>query len=190
MAAWRQAARNTLVMIKNMLLLAASAVAVALSSCSRPAESASLAEGAITVDSLLGVAETRVGDTLVVRGFVRHTCKKSGRRCFISDSERQSKMRVEAGGQIGSFDPSLIGQEVAVRGVLREKRTSMADVEKALEAIEAKMEGEAEAGDACETTLNTLAAKKAYMELKGRDYYSDFFMDGLDYEVISPANAQ
>ncbi len=177
-------------MTKKMLLLAVSAAAVSLTSCSRPAESADLAEGSITVDSLLGVAEARVGDTLVIRGFVRHTCKKSGRRCFISDSERQSKVRVEAGGQIGSFDPSLIGQEVAVRGVLCEKRTSMADVEKALETIESKMEAETDGKDACETTLNTLAAKKAYMELKGRDYYSDYFIDGLDYQVVSHPDAK
>lgn len=176
-------------MIKKMLLLAVSAAAVSLTSCSRPAESADLAEGSIPVDSLLGVAEARVGDTLVVRGFVRHTCKKSGRRCFISDSERQSKVRVEA-GLIGSFDPSLIGQEVAVRGVLREKRTSMADVEKALEAVESKMEAETDGKDACETTLNTLAAKKAYMELKGRDYYSDYFIDGLEYQVVSHSDAK
>ncbi len=177
-------------MIKKMILLAVSAAAVSLTSCSRPAESAGLAGESITVDSLLGLAETRVGDTLVVRGFVRHTCKKSGRRCFISDSERQSKVRVEAGGEIGSFSPALIGQEVAVRGVLREKRTSMADVEKALETIESKMEAETDGKDACETTLNTLAAKKAYMELKGRDYYSDYFIDGMECQVVSHSDAK
>ncbi|MBQ3636341.1 MAG: hypothetical protein II951_12110 [Bacteroidales bacterium] len=137
---------------------------------------------AITTDSLLTVAEGLVGDTVYVRGYVRHVCKHSGKKCFISDKERKMQIRVTAGGEIGGFNKELIGSEIAVKGILKENRISKEDLEKAEQEIEAeKAQGDASKVQTCETELSDIAAKKAFMDLKGLGYYPDYYVAGLDF---------
>lgn len=160
--------------------------AAALSSCGGTGSKPSLTDMSISVDSLFSVAEAHVGDTLAIRGVVRHTCKHSGRRCFVTDkdSETDNKLRIEA-PEGNSFDASLIGQHIAVRGIVREDRIPAAKVDSLLADLDVKEQsGEAEASH-CESSRNNLAAMKAFMELQGRDYYSVIYVDGLEYEVVS-----
>ena len=156
------------------------------SSSAEEAKEAQYVAEAYTVDSLLTYAEAFVGDTLVVRGFVRHTCKHSGRRCFVSGEDRKTKMRIEAGGQIGGFNKELIGSEIAVRGVVRENRTTRDELLKAeaeVQAMQATASSEAQ-GEQCESTVMDISAKKAFMDLNHRDYYAEYYIDGVDYEVL------
>lgn len=170
-------------MIKGIFFSSvAMAVAVLSPSCAGGAAQGSLAEGAFSVDSLLNVAEFRVGDTLAVRGVVRHTCRKGGLRCYVSDKDGETKLRINAPeGQ--SFSDELIGSEIACRAVLCENRVMAHEVDSALAALESVEPAGGEV-DHCESSRNDLSAKKAYMELKGQDYYSEFFADALEYEVV------
>lgn len=59
---------------------------------------------ALDVNGLLNVAEEQLNDTVVLKGVVKHTCSHSGRRCFIADSTGKLTIRVEAGGNIQSFN--------------------------------------------------------------------------------------
>ena len=61
------------------------------------------------LDSLLKVADRMVDQTVTVRGFVTHTCKHSGKRCFIVGDDPNTSFRVEAGGEIGGFNRELTG---------------------------------------------------------------------------------
>ncbi len=143
-------------------------------------ETECLMSSAISMDSLLVVAEGLVDDTIVVRGNVRHTCKHSGRKCFISTADRSNKMCVFAGGKIGGFNKELIGSDIAVKGILRVQRISREDVLKAEAELEAmKAQGSNVAG--CESELGNIAAQKAYMDLNNQDFYPQYFVEGLDF---------
>ena len=154
-----------------------------LLSCGQAAEQAPPASRAYTVDSLLNVAEACVGDTLSVRGVVRHTCRDSGLRCFIADKDGQTKLRINAPDG-GSFQPDLAGREVVCRVIVRENRVMAHEVDSALAAIGLREAAEDSRADHCESSRNDLSAKKAYMELKGQDYYSEFYADALDFGVV------
>ena len=78
----------------------------------------SLASKALDVNGLLNVAEKQLNDTVVLKGVVKHTCSHSGRRCFIADSTGKLTIRVEAGGNIQSFNKELVNSEIVVTGVL------------------------------------------------------------------------
>lgn len=175
---------NDFIMKRHLCILAASAAALALAACGGKASAPSMAAASISVDSLLATAEASVGDTVVVRGFVRHTCKHGGRRCFVSNAGRDSQVRIEAGEAIGSFDKGLIGSEIAVRGVVRENRVSADDIREAIRATEErKAKGEV-AAEHCESTLSVLSQRMERAEQGGRGYYSDFYVDGLAFEKV------
>ena len=70
------------------------------------------------------MAEKQLNDTVVLKGVVKHTCSHSGRRCFIADSTGKLTIRVEAGGNIQSFNKELVNSEIVVTGVLQEQRLS------------------------------------------------------------------
>ena len=80
----------------------------------------SLASKTLDVNGLLNVAEEQLNDTVILKGVVKHTCSHSGRRCFIADSTGKFTIRVEAGGNIQSFNKELVNSEIVVTGVLKE----------------------------------------------------------------------
>lgn len=169
--------------MKNRHMLAVSAAALALASCGGKASAPGVAAVSIPVDSLLATAEARVGDTIVVRGFVRHTCKHGGRRCFVSNAGRDSQVRIEAGEAIGSFDKGFIGAEIAVRGVVRENRVSADEIREAIRSTEER-KASGEAAGHCESTLSVLNERLEKAGQDGRGYYSDFYVDGLEFEKV------
>ncbi|MDR0687615.1 MAG: hypothetical protein LBF55_02885, partial [Prevotellaceae bacterium] len=61
------------------------------------------------VDSLLTAADSLVGKTVSLRGYVTHTCKHSGKRCFLVGESQTATIRVEAKEGIGGFNRELVG---------------------------------------------------------------------------------
>ena len=73
---------------------------------------------AISVDELLASPEKYFDKKVELSGMVVHTCKKSGKKMFLTGSNDSIYVKVEAGSKISKFDPSLEGSKVAVSGVL------------------------------------------------------------------------
>ncbi len=88
------------------------------------AEQNEAATQSLVVEQLLANAETIVDTEITVQGHVTHTCKHSGKRCFIVGDNPELSIRVEAGGQIQGFNRELVGNTIAVTGVLKERRLS------------------------------------------------------------------
>ena len=136
------------------------------------------------LDELLPVADSLVGQEVIVRGFVTHTCKHSGRRCFIVGDSQKTSMRVEAGGKISGFNRELIGAELAIRGILRENRLSREYLAQMEKDLDERMRQEDGSVEACASEQANLAEMKAWMEANGKDHYSVYYLDGVDYEVV------
>ena len=137
-----------------------------------------------TLDELLTDAEQLVNKTVTVRGLVTHTCKHSGKRCFIVGDDQKTTMRVEAKGEIGGFNRELIGSELAITGVVKERRISKEYLdlyEKEVNEMKAKEDGSAEH---CEHELSNIKGIREWMKNHNKDHYSTYYMDGERYDVI------
>ncbi len=136
------------------------------------------------LESLLAVAEQYIGKTVVVKGTVTHTCKHSGKRCFLVGEDGKTSFRVEAKGDIGGFNKELVGSTLAVKGTLQERRLTKEYIdqqEKEVNEQKAKEDGSAES---CQAELNNIASMKEWMKTHNKEYYAIYYMDGQSYEVV------
>lgn len=136
------------------------------------------------LDSLLAVADQLIDKTVKVRGIVTHTCKHSGKRCFIVGQNEDASFRVEAGGEIGGFNKELVGSELDIVGIVRERRLTKEYIdqyEKEVEAEKVKEDGSAET---CQAELSNIESMRKWMKENNKDYYSIFYMDGENYDVV------
>lgn len=137
-----------------------------------------------TFEEILAQAETLVDKPVKVKGFVTHTCKHSGRRCFLAGENQKVTMRVEAKGNIGGFNRELIGSQIEVEGVLRENRLSpdkIDSMEKAINEKAIKNDGSAES---CDTETANIQKMRDWMKDNGKDYYAIYYIDGEDYNEV------
>lgn len=176
-------------MTKNLLLLGILVLSIVACGGNKSAgitaaEETTAVASAYSLDSLLRSAEDIVGQSVTVRGFVTHTCKHSGRRCFIVGEDQKVSMRVEAKGEIGGFNRELIGSELAITGVLRVNKLTKEAIDKQEETVnEQKAQGTADE-EACDASLNNLRSMREWMKENNKDYYGVYYMDGESYEVI------
>jgi hypothetical protein len=179
--------------MKQLFLFAV--LAVAFFSCSGNKKTELVAENAGTtvaateqlpvfdLDSLLKAADRELDKNVKVTGYVTHTCKHSGKRCFIVGESQTVSMRVEAKGDIGGFNRELVGSKIEVSGILKERRLTeeyIAEMEKDVE-LKKKEDGAAES---CAAELSNIAGMRKWMKDNGKDYYSIYYMDGLNFSVL------
>jgi len=136
------------------------------------------------LDSLISIAEHKVNDTIKVRGYVTHTCKHAGKRCFIVGESQSVSLRVEAKGDIGGFNRELTGSKLEITGVLKERRLSLEYLEQSEKDLNQKMVSEDGSAESCSAELNNIAKMKEKMKEMGKDYYALYFVDGLKYDIV------
>ena len=136
----------------------------------------------LTVEALLALDTSYVGQSVVVRGDVDHVCRHSGRRCILS-SESGVPVRVDAKGEIEGFPSDLIGHTIRVYGVLRAQvvpESRVAEMEAELPKHDSVASGE----DPVAAKRNLLARMRRWMEENGKDFYLLYYIDGERYEVV------
>jgi hypothetical protein len=136
------------------------------------------------VDSLLAVADSLVDKTVTLRGYVTHTCKHSGKRCFLVGESQTASIRVEAKEGIGGFNRELVGSQIAVSGTLRERRIPHGEVEQLEESVNKKQLEEDGSAESCQAELSNIAKMRKWMKEHGKDYYAIYYVDGHEYEVL------
>lgn len=157
-------------------------------SSTKQSEAATASEETMAVvyplDDLLASAEDLVDQVVTVRGYVTHTCKHSGKRCFIVGESQNASMRVEAKGNIGGFNRELIGSQLEITGSLRENRLSREYIDQMEKDVNAKKIAEDGSAETCEAELANIESMKAWMKDNGKDYYSIYYMNGDDYTIV------
>lgn len=136
------------------------------------------------LDSLLSIANQFVDKTVIVRGSVTHTCKHAGKRCFIVGENENVTMRVEAKGNIGGFNRELIGSELAITGVVKERRVSKDQIDEMEKGTNSKKKSKEASEEECHAELSNINTMREWMKANGKDYYAIYFMDGQEYEVV------
>lgn len=179
--------------MKKVMYLMVAVLGLSMAACGNSAKKAEAAEsektevsvtGAKAVEDVLAEAEECVGKEITVRGFVTHTCKHSGRRCFLVGKDQKTSIRVEAKGEIGGFNRELIGSEIVVKGVLRENKLSKEYIDQMEEAVNEKKGKEDGSAESCDAELNNIAAMRDWMKKNNKETYSVYFVDGIEYEVV------
>jgi hypothetical protein len=135
------------------------------------------------LDKLLQVAEQKKDSTIKVVGYVTHTCKHSGKRCFIVGESQKVSMRVEAKGEIGGFNRELVGSKLEITGVLKERRLTKEYIDKLQQDVTLKAKEDANA-ESCAAELSSIEDMREWMKNNNKDYYSIYYMDGLDYTQL------
>ncbi|OJV75859.1 MAG: hypothetical protein BGO34_06500 [Bacteroidia bacterium 44-10] len=138
----------------------------------------------VDVDSLYAIAESMIDKEIAVRGYVTHTCKHSGKRCFLTGEGQQHSIRVEAKGEIGGFNRELEGSQLVVNGILRERRLTQAEIADMEKSTNEKLSQEDGSAETCAAELANINEMKEWMKAQGKDYYSIYYIDGLNYEEI------
>ena len=141
---------------------------------------------AYSADTLYSVAESFIDQPIAVKGFVTHVCSHAGKRCFITGVNQDYSIRVEATGEINAFDKELIGTEVLIDGILRERRLTQAEIAEMEMDVNERMELEENGtAESCEAELANINEMKEWMQAQGKDYYSIYYIDGLDYHEVT-----
>ncbi|MGQ1889556.1 OB-fold nucleic acid binding domain-containing protein [Thermophagus sp. OGC60D27] len=139
---------------------------------------------AVNVDQLMDKATDNVDKEVTVKGVVTHVCKHSGKRCFLKDESGKTSIRVEAKGEIGGFNSELNGTRMVVKGFVREKRLSEEYINQwEQKTIEQKEKAEIDENQ-CSAELANIEEMRDWMKANNKNFYSIFYLDGINYEVI------
>ena len=135
------------------------------------------------LDDLLAIADQELDKTLTVAGYVTHTCKHAGKRCFIVGESQKASMRIEAKGEIGGFNRELVGSKISVTGTLKERRLSHEYINEMEKGVNLKKEEDGNA-ESCAAELSNIADMRKWMKEHGKDYYAIYYMDGLSFDIL------
>ena len=136
------------------------------------------------LDSLLAVADQLVDKKVIVKGSVTHTCKHSGKRCFIVGDNENVSMRVEAKGNIGGFNRELVGSELAITGVVKERRLTKEYINQYEKDVNEKKVKEDGSAETCQAELTNINEMRDWMKKNNKDYYAIYYMDGEEFSIV------
>ena len=137
-----------------------------------------------SVKELLLNADKQKDKTIKITGIVTHTCKHSGRRCFLADKNGNEEIRIEAGGKINGFDRELVGSTITVTGILKSNKLTKEYISQWEEKL--KEESSDDEGDvkSCETEMNNIQKMRKWMKDHGKDSYIIYFLQGTEYNIV------
>ncbi len=188
-------------MKKYLIIILGIILAVACNS--KKGEQKAEKETVYEVGQFLNVAADNVDKAVTVAGNVTHTCKHSGRRCFIVGEDPNVSIRVEAKGDFGGFKSELIGSKIIVagkgdfggfkseligskiivEGIAKERRLSKEYIDQMEEKIKEKQLKEDGSAESCQAEMNNINKMREWMKANNKDYYSIFYIDGESYKV-------
>ncbi|PTX96520.1 hypothetical protein [Opitutus sp. ER46] len=148
------------------------------------------------VREVLTQGGARVGQEIVLEGFVTGVCHSGGRKAFLHDlnPDYAITLRVERTGEMKAFDQDLKGRTLRVTGIVRELRIDQAYLDawetRAVAAHAAKEKTKTEnCSGECNDSLPLATARKRITALRAqlakadRGYLSSIWVDGLSWEV-------
>jgi len=150
----------------------------------RSKEVAATANAYASVEDLLHKADQLIDKEVKLTAVVSHTCKHSGKRCFLVDANGEESVRVEAGGNINGFNRELIGKAIQVSGVLKERRLTSEYIDQWEEASREKAVKEDGSAETCAAENNNITKMRDWMKANGKAYYSIYFIKGKDYDLV------
>ncbi|MGB5990615.1 MAG: hypothetical protein WBG43_12875 [Marinifilaceae bacterium] len=132
-----------------------------------------------TVCDIFEKASENIDKEIVFVGKVKHVCQHSGQRCFVEDTKGNS-IKIEATGALKGFNKEIMGMNIKVKGILKEKRISEEEINKMAAAQKAETEGAH-----CGTESDNILKMRAWMKANSKDYFAFYYVDGSEYEILN-----
>jgi len=177
--------------MKHLLMLAFIAVLTACNgtgqkqkTCCANDNQVSKSSSFSSIDSLLHQAVQMRDKEVELTAVVSHTCKHAGKRCFLIDATGNETIRIEAGGAINGFNRELTGKTIRVKGILKERRLTEEYINQWAEALQEKKVKEDGSAETCAAENNNITQMREWMKSNGKDYYSIYYIDGQDYDLV------
>lgn len=163
--------------------IAISMVFFCLLSCTGKKAGTSDAGAVFELDNLMTVVDQQIDQDVVVRGYVTHVCKHSGKKCFITGESGKVSLQIMASGDIGSFDKEIVGSLVEIKGTVKEERLSKEYIDNREKDTQEKQEAGAATEEQCATEFANIRDMREWMKNHNKDHYSIYYMDGLTCQV-------
>jgi hypothetical protein len=191
---------------KNLTLLGMTIILVACNNSQKNTKEKAIANEPvnITVTDFLSKADEYVDQEVKIKGTVSHTCKNGGKKMFIFDDNEDTRVKIDAGEGIASFDASLEGSDVVVSGILKEliiDETYLIEWEQEVNAemnnpelesdtaavAEHEDGGLGEAADqgAHVSAIESIADYRKQIKESGKDHLSFYSIECNSYEVLA-----
>lgn len=151
---------------------------------SKTTEQTVVETAAIPLEEVLSSADKFIDKEVTFKGYVTHTCKHSGRRCFMKGEKGNMSLRVEAKGEIGGFNRELVGNEIALTGILKERRLSTDEINEMEKAIETKSMKSDGSEESCDTERANIKEMRKWMKENNKDYFAIYYVDGIKYNEL------
>jgi hypothetical protein len=137
----------------------------------------------LNIEQVMEVAADKVGQEIKFKGVVNHVCAHSGKRCILTDIEGNLSLRVEATGDLEGFNKEIVGNDLLVTGILREKRLATSEIDEMEAEVKDKHKGE-EGGEHCSSEMANIKEMRDWMKANNKDYYAIYYVDGTSYEIV------
>lgn len=128
----------------------------------------------LDLETMFADADAYIDDTVAVKGIVDHICEHGGKKIFLVQDENSIKIFGE-----DRFDEELVGQDIIVNAVLKEKRVDSTY----LAEWEAEVDANHEEGD-----QEAVAARKKIEHMRDsisgteKGYVSHYSMDFVSFK--------
>ncbi|MBQ6963796.1 MAG: hypothetical protein IJP79_08845 [Paludibacteraceae bacterium] len=125
---------------KGLFVLAIASAALSLTSCAKsstPASSSSAsneASSALSVDDIVDNGSKYIDKEITLEGVCTHVCRRSHRKLFLIGSDDTKSIRVQAGGDIETFEDKAAKKVVEVTGILKVQQPKIEDAAEEFEA--------------------------------------------------------
>ena len=137
----------------------------------------------LSIDDLMKVAENKIGQEVQFKGVVNHVCAHSGKRCILKNETGDLSIRVEATGDLEGFNKEIVGNDLVVTGIVREKRLDTDYINEYETKVKEKHKGE-EGGEHCSSEMANIKEMRDWMKANNKDYYAIYYIDGTKYEIV------
>ncbi len=137
----------------------------------------------LNVDTFLTKASEYVGKEIELTGTVNHVCKHGAKRLKLMGTDPEELIKVESGDKIEKFDVSLEGNEVCVKGIVKELIID----EEYIAQLESKMKNDdsKEHADDHHEDLSKIKEMRAKIKASGTDHISIYYItDCNEYKVV------
>ena len=160
---------------------------IALASCHSQGESNSQVPDTLSVDSLLKVQDSLVGDTISLDGFCVEVCGHGSTHVILMGSDSTKVVNVEANEQLASFSKDILNCNVRVKAVIEEERVDeafLSDWERRLdESLKAPDGGNPQAVAVLKQQIAEIRAVIAErVKTENKNYYSQYHIVATEYD--------
>ena len=184
--------------MKIYFSIVALALAMTLGSCKNTQKQSQTTEApkeqvteakVLTPETLMKDGAKLIDQNITIKGTVTHICKHGGKKCSIMGENPETFIQVMAGEKIGSFPTDLIGSNILVKGIVKERRITKEDVVKQEEALKAASEKAEKAENAegkkhCSHSMHNVSKMKQWMTDNNKEYYPIYFVQGISFENV------